>query len=115
MLLVERDADVRAIIGEVLATEGYELIATPDARGALPLLMQHEGVGLILLSRPLWDDTEPKWLLNAIHGLPSLATVPIILIDVMSRSVLPGAQAVLRKPFSLETLLSAVETHCLKA
>ena len=51
VLLVERDADVRAVIREALRSQGYELIATPNATGALPVLAHVESLGLILLER----------------------------------------------------------------
>ncbi len=112
VLLVEHYPDVRAVIRDALQGEGYEVIATPDVTAALPLVPHLERLGLILLEWPSWDDTGAARFIQCVRQMPSRATVPIILLGVVRRAPLPGAQEVLLKPFPFERLLEVVAASC---
>lgn len=105
VLLAEDDSALVAVIGEVLDYEGYRFVSASDGDHALTLLR----------------DTTPDFALIDLHinGAPGLVVVdaiqrnrPDVRVILMSGDQfggLPPGVTFLRKPFTIDMLLSVLE------
>lgn len=108
VLVVEDEQDLRSMVSEVLADEGYEAEQAEDGRCAL-LVLQGAGrspdVVLLDLMMPGMDGWQFRRLQLAD---PRLAGIPVIAMSAVDTSAV-GADAELAKPFDIEQLLAAME------
>jgi CheY-like chemotaxis protein len=110
ILIVDRDATVRRILGRVLAREGHNVLEAHDARRALQLAEQHHPQ-LALLDLCL-SEGDSADLAGRLHALG--AGVPLILITGYPPALHGDAGLarpflrVLTKPFDLNELRRAV-------
>jgi two-component system response regulator MprA len=107
VLVVEDESDLREIIEDVLAGEGYQVTCATDGVQALDQLSGGLRPGLVLLDfyMPRLDG----WaFLERMRADPVLREVPVVAI---SGSVVahPSVTAVLQKPFELTELLDIVQ------
>jgi CheY-like chemotaxis protein len=109
ILVVDDEPSIRAMVAEVLESEGYPVVTASNGSEALGMVSEHPPALVILdLWMPVLDGPGFARELDA-RGLD----VPIV---VMTASYLAkpiageiGAHSVLRKPFELSDLLDAVE------
>ena len=111
ILVIDDDALVRDVIGEMLVVAGYEVVAAATAAEALELFME-EGVGLVVTDIVM-PDVSGLELLEAMRlHRPSL---PIVLVtgantrDNLSEALTRGADGLVAKPFTTTELQEAVE------
>ena len=117
ILLVEDDDAIRAIVGDVLRDDGYQVIAIDDGGAAITALHQHrpppEALCLVLLDMML-PSADGVRVLETLAGLGSY--VPVVAMsasrDELARAQAAGAQATLTKPFDLDRLIAVVERNC---
>jgi CheY-like chemotaxis protein len=116
ILVVEDEADLRALIVGLLRSDGYHAVGASDGEEALRLLRE----GRLRPCLILLDLLMPRmdgWAFCAVQRRdPGLADIPVIVVtgyaqDLASRPVL-GAVATLTKPFDLDKLLSVVGAYC---
>jgi putative two-component system response regulator len=112
ILVIDDDAVVREVIGEMLAVAGYEVVAAANAAEALELFMD-ERIGLVVTDIVM-PDVSGLELLEAMRlHRPSL---PIVLVtgantrDNLSEALSRGADGLIAKPFTRTELQEAVET-----
>lgn len=112
VLIVEDEPDVRELIGDVLAENGYEIETAPDGEAALVLTDQRR-YDLILsdLRMPKMDGAALYWALHSRHGtgMPRMIYVTgqahsLDYAGFLATSRVP----VVSKPFSPEDLRQAV-------
>ena len=109
VLLVEDEADVRDIVGEILRRNGHRVLAAEGVDGVRRLLASRPaGINLLLTDLVLADGTglEAAALVTA-HD----AAVPVLYMSGYSEAVFSGDHAVehlLRKPFTSATLIDAL-------
>lgn len=108
VLLIEDDCDLADVIVEVLQTEGYRLRYAPDGRAALTLLAESNLPDIILLD--LMMPNMNGWEFRAAQLVdPRLAKIPVVVLSATGERARPiDAAMVMRKPVTLEALLSAV-------
>lgn len=114
VLLAEDDQDLRDGMQEFLEENGYDVIPARTGRQALDLL------ALDLQSRPdivILDLMMPiitGWqVLEEMKQRPHLAHIPVIVLTAVSQDMPTGANAVLRKPFDIQRLLTILKSlHC---
>jgi len=118
VLVIEDDRDTRAILGEILASEGYEAVEFEAGDVAAKYLASHAPPCLVLLDLRL-----PRMngiaFLQWLNKQEQLKKLPVAVISALR---LNGEQdkapfrdhvvAVLRKPFTLEDVLELIESHC---
>ena len=107
VLVVEDEADLREIIQDVLAGEGYQVTCANDGAQALDRLAGGLRPGLVLLDfyMPRLDGW--AFLERMKTGL-ALGEVPVVAISGSDVSH-PSVTAVLRKPFDITELLEIVQ------
>lgn len=114
VLIVEDNDDLRALLGEVLDDAGFEVLAVSNGAEALQATREWQPDAIVLdLMMPVMDG--PAFL-RARLRVPWLASVPVLVLTAhpYHQRVLDGLgpTAVLRKPYDLDELLSAVQALC---
>ena len=113
VLIVEDDADLREMMAQLLALEGYQTAAVANGREALEYLQQENVPNLILLDlmMPVMDGWEFR---RHQQANPALAAVPVIVLSALDQSRTAGvnAEAILKKPLDFDRLLELVRLFC---
>jgi CheY-like chemotaxis protein len=111
VLVVEDDDDIRDVMQEVLASEGYRVDVARDGRDALAKL---EGGGhppLILLDM-MMPTMDGETFLKILKSNPALADAPVVVISgsaaARDKALALRAAHCLVKPFELDELLGVV-------
>jgi CheY-like chemotaxis protein len=115
VLVVDDDADIRAMLAQILELEGYAVSTAADGADALAQL---RAVRPALVLLDLMMPGMNGWEFRAAQAQdPAVAHIPVVILsgdgsaDVKSSTT--GVVGFLRKPIDLETLLSTVLQHCL--
>jgi len=113
ILIVEDDPDLREMMAQLLALEGFAASAVANGREALEYLGQGAPPDLILLDlmMPVMDGWE---FCRRQSTDPSMAALPVIVLSALdqSRAGDIGAVEFLKKPLDFDRLLTLVRRHC---
>jgi CheY-like chemotaxis protein len=117
IMVVEDDASIRDMLGEVLADAGHVVVDLPHGREALQSLEALAGQGalpdliLLDLAMPVMDG----WGFLAERGRDArLAAIPVILLSagiMMLQRDLPSLVEVAVKPIDIDQLLALVTAY----
>ena len=108
-LLVENDPWLRVVMCDVLAQAGYRVAEASNGFSALRLA-QREPLALVLLNLVLPEQSGLS-VLAELRAAPATAHVPVIVVSgqpQVLRDAVIRADAVIAKPFALDTLLAEV-------
>jgi CheY-like chemotaxis protein len=114
VLLVDDDADVRALLGEFLTEHGFVVHAARDGRHALQLLSHMDAPDLILLDYKMPVMSGSQFLARR-RWNPRLRRIPVVILSAWNREWAGArldAVEVLSKPVDLDRLLSLVQRTC---
>jgi CheY-like chemotaxis protein len=106
VLVVDDEADVRALMQTVLERNGFDVIAVDGGADALAYLAQ-DTPSLILLDLDM-DDMNGWEVLTMLRRHPSFDKFKVIVVTGAQGSV-PKWVGHLRKPFRMEALLELVD------
>jgi CheY-like chemotaxis protein len=111
VLIVDDDLDIRDSLAEVLEIEGYRVAKAKNGREALRMLQTGQRPAVILLD--LMMPVMNGWQFRAAQASdPTIATIPVVVLTADSnareKAAEIGAQAFLRKPLDLRTLLDTI-------
>jgi CheY-like chemotaxis protein len=118
VLIVEDDAQIAAVLGETLRDEGYEVRRAANGSEGLAILGEWTPHAIILdLMMPVMDG---RTFRAEQRRLPEpLARLPVIVLsgarDVYAQAEALAANAVIAKPFDLDTVLTCVREACERA
>jgi DNA-binding response OmpR family regulator len=112
VLVVDDDADVRTLVGELLTRAGYRISEAPDGRAALRVLYD-ERPDLVLLdvSMPELDG----W--GTLERIREVSDVPVVMLSALGaelekvRALRGGADDYVTKPFGRQELLARADHH----
>ena len=113
ILVVDDDPDIRDVIAETLADEGFSVVTSGDGQAAVDIALESPPSLIVL------DLMMPKmsgWqVIEALQASPRGAKIPIVLVSA-SRDLERTARqsqvaACLAKPFDLDSLVRVVEQH----
>jgi len=118
VLVIEDDRDTRAILGEILVSEGYQAIEVEAADAAVKYLRSHPAPCLVLLDLRL-PRMNGVAFLQWLNKQEELKDLPVAVISSLrldaEKERAPFRDhvvAVLRKPFTLEDVLELIDSHC---
>jgi EAL domain-containing protein (putative c-di-GMP-specific phosphodiesterase class I) len=114
VLVVEDDAAIRALVRQLLTTEGLFTLEAADAPGAMQVLTA-QSVDLVLLDVSLPGITGYS-VIDEIRHTPALSTLPVLLLTgagpgSLAEGLAAGADDYISKPFALEELTARVHAH----
>jgi DNA-binding response OmpR family regulator len=120
ILIVEDDPDVREMLANLLAMEGFHVVGAEDGLEALHLLrtVRHRAphVPCLILLDLMMPRLSGKEFRRAQLKDPTVASVPVAVMsgasDVEQRAQALGAVATLAKPIDFEALLAVVRRYC---
>jgi DNA-binding NtrC family response regulator len=112
VLVVDDEADIRAVMAEVLEVQGYTVLQAADAPQALRLLHDNRPDMLVtdiglpngMNGRQLADQVRVQW-----PQLPVLMVTGYAESTVMKNETLPAQMELLIKPFAMNALVGKVE------
>ena len=114
VLLVEDDLDIRDVLQDVLESDGYDVVPAANGKQALDFLTLNDPPGADLVILDLMMPMISGWdVLDRMAQDPRLADIPVIVVSAVTREKPSRAYTFLRKPFTLDTLASAVR-RCLE-
>jgi CheY-like chemotaxis protein len=116
VLIAEDDAAIREALGLVLRREGYAVVEAANGREALDRLHEQPCPCLVLLDL-MMPQVDGWTFLETKHRDSAIAAVPVLVLtalgDPAPEAVLTlGAVGYLRKPISMEELLTEVRRWC---
>ena len=111
VLIVDDEFGLVDVIAEMLTARGHDVALAINGRLALEnLALQRADVVLLDVMMPVMDGPST---LQAMRADPRLANVPVILMTALPEAIpdwaKPLAQKVLIKPFTPDTLFSALD------
>ena len=113
VLIVEDDDDLREMMAQLLALEGFQTAAVANGQEALDYLRQEVAPNLILLDlmMPVMDGWEFR---RRQQANPAMAQVPVIVLSALDhvRTAEVSAEAILKKPLDFDRLLELVRSYC---
>ena len=112
MLVVDDDPDLRQVLTDLLADEGYDVVTAPD--GQLGLERAREYPPAVILLDYQMPRCDGRQFAVAYRQLPG-PHAPIVLLTaaatVRQRAAEVGADAFIGKPFDLRLLYEVVERY----
>ena len=108
VLIVDDEVDLRDSVREVLGDEGYSVFVASNGQEALSLLQTIPRPSVIILDlfMPIMGGNE---FYRKLRSIPALADIPV-LISTSDPSAAPAKLPIIRKPVTLDRLLSSVAT-----
>ena len=106
VLVVDDEADVRALMQTVLERNGFEVITADGGSDALAYLAR-DTPSLILLDLEM-DDMNGWEVLSMLRGHPRFGTFKVVVVSG-AKGAVPKWAGYLRKPFRLEALLELLD------
>jgi predicted PurR-regulated permease PerM/CheY-like chemotaxis protein len=109
ILIVEDDDDIRAMLKDILETEGYESLMAANGKEGLAVLETNADVGLILLDlgMPIMNGRE---FLDRVKATPRFSEIPVVFLSGSATEINSvGAVRVLKKPSEIDLVLDIVD------
>lgn len=112
ILVIEDEEPVRENILEILENEGFDAIAAEN--GSIGLYLAQEKIPDLILCDVLMPELDGYGVLNALRSASKTATIPFLFLSAktapidLQQGMYLGANAYLRKPFTLDELLIAI-------
>jgi len=108
ILVVEDDEPIRLALREVLEVEGYQVVVACDGADALHEITR--GAPSLIITDLQMPNMDGRQLCDRLRGGPHTAQIPIVVLTAAHRidSVEGRVDAIIRKPFDIDVLLSTV-------
>ena len=113
VLVVEDDVEIRELVRDLIAGEGYAVEVAANGREALDYLRSAPAPPCLILLDLMMPVMSGPELLEIMSDDPSLASLPVVVVSaVADRGVAPGVKRFLRKPVSADLLRRVVKQYC---
>ena len=113
VVLVEDDEAIRLVFGELLRSEGYEVLTFANGREALEGLHGTRNPCLILLDW-MMPEMNGEQFLRARTTHETAGKSPVVIVSAVTNWIqpTPGAEERLPKPVDIDDFLRVVHSHC---
>src|SRR4051812_23666045 len=109
VLLVEDDLDVRDTLRDLLESEGFDVIPAANGLQAIDFLTLNDPPGADLVILDLMMPLVSGWeVLHVMTADKALRRIPVIVLSALPVSRPERALELVRKPFTLETLVASI-------
>ena len=116
VLIVDDDRDIRESLVEIVEESGRQAVQARDGEEALALLDQVERPCLILLDLWMPGGVDGTGFLKRLQEHEDREHFRVLVISashtIERAGTYPGVVGLLRKPFDIPTLLTALDNHC---
>ena len=112
ILLVEDNDDFRGLLRAALEQEGFTVREAGDGQEALARLRESGSSHCLMLMDLMMPGMTGWELVSAMRSDPLLRTNPIIVSTAVPEDAPSGVDAILTKPFDLDSLVRIVERYC---
>ena len=112
ILIVEDNEDFRGLVRAALEQERFTVREASDGREALARLRESGSRHCLMLMDLMMPGMTGWELVAAVRSDPLLRDNPIILSTAVPEEAPSGVDAVLQKPFDLDSLVRIVERYC---
>jgi CheY-like chemotaxis protein len=113
VLLVEDNDDIREVVGELLRSEGYEVLEAEHGAAALAQLEQMKGQPCLVLLDMMMPIMSGPELLKVLHDSHRLASLPVVVLSAGGQARdAPTARRFIRKPAESGILIAVVREYC---
>lgn len=112
IMVIEDDEDIRNVLVDVLADEGYETHSAGNGKEALETLRLMPKPCLVFLDlmMPIMDGRE---FLDEVMKDSYLAPVPVVVVSAIAdKADVTGAVGFLKKPIDMVMILDVAEKYC---
>ena len=110
LLVVDDDPEIRMLLSELFAREGFRVDVADDGAAAILFLEHHEPPSAILLDI-LMPGILGSSVLTYLASKPSLERVPVAIVS-SSPHLAPDGYPLFKKPLRFKPLLEFVRTAC---
>jgi CheY-like chemotaxis protein len=111
LLIVEDEEDLREMLRDALERRGFHVATAANGQEALAMSPQIEHICLVLLD--LFMPEMNGWdFFEAIKSRKEFKDVPVIITTSAPNRAPAGATRVMKKPLSLDRVVSAVQEFC---
>jgi two-component system, chemotaxis family, chemotaxis protein CheY len=112
VLLAEDDPEIRDLLEDILEEQGYDVIPARTGTQALSFLHANAETPPEFVLLDLMMPIVTGWqVLQEMRNDPRLAQVPVIILSGAAQDKPQGANAFLRKPFSIDQLFSVIQSY----
>jgi CheY-like chemotaxis protein len=115
LLVVDDDADLREALQDVLHDAGYEVLTAANGRQALEVLARAPRAPSMVLLDMMMPVMDGAGFLRELHAQPDGRAIPVVVFSASAgareESEQLGAQAYLRKPVDVDTLLETIQKY----
>jgi len=115
ILLVEDNDDFRGLLRTALETEGFLVREASDGREALERLRESGSSHCLMLMDLMMPGMTGWELVSAMRGDSLLRSNQIIVATSVPEEAPSGVDAILVKPFGVDSLIRMVEQYCSRA
>ena len=112
ILLVEDNDDFRGLVRTALEHEGFTVREASDGQEALERLRESGSSPCLMLMDLMMPGMTGWELVSAMRGDSMLRGNPIIVATSVPEEAPSGVDAILVKPFGLDSLVRMVERYC---
>jgi CheY-like chemotaxis protein len=115
LLVVDDDPGIRESLADLLHDEGYVVMTAVNGQDALVRLRASDNLPCVILldlMMPVMSGTE---FYDEMRNDPALADIPVVIISAdgnARRKVQAMGGEFIPKPVRIETVITAVESHC---
>ncbi len=112
IMVIEDDEDIRSVLVDLLAEEGYETHSAENGKEALETLRQIPKPCLVFLDlmMPIMNGRE---FLDEVMKDSYLAPVPVVVVSAIAdKADVSGAVGYLKKPIDMDRILAVARKFC---
>ena len=115
LLVVDDDPSIRETLADILNDEGYTVMTAANGQDALERLRGSGATPCVILLDLMMPVMSGPEFYDEMQHDPALAAIPVVVISAdgnARRKVQSMGGELITKPVKIETVLTAVESHC---